>query len=172
MASRKSCIALSIARKTSGAMSERELASEVEQYLGNRPVEEQGVWVYYPWKKTLVHLLDRDEFVFLRTNRNRNKITEEEQQILSKKAVGIVGLSVGQQHVMEIVQYDHLSPRMKESLGQIGESILTWPQLASSVLLGAASGAAVCRRISLGQPCRSGRYYLDVEQLLGDENEE
>ncbi|MGB1031398.1 MAG: ThiF family adenylyltransferase, partial [Flavobacteriales bacterium] len=55
-----------------------------------------GVWVYYPWLRKLVHLLDEKEFVECRTNRNKYKITAEEQEVLSKKVVGVVGLSVGQ----------------------------------------------------------------------------
>ncbi|HPF91885.1 MAG TPA: hypothetical protein PLL57_14590, partial [Flavobacteriales bacterium] len=36
------------------------------------------------------------EFALVRTDRNRNKITREEQAILSSKKVGVIGLSVGQ----------------------------------------------------------------------------
>ena len=52
--------------------------------------------MYYPWSCTLVHLLDAHEFGELRTNRNRHKITADEQAVLSAKRIGIVGLSVGQ----------------------------------------------------------------------------
>ncbi|MEZ4738193.1 MAG: ThiF family adenylyltransferase [Flavobacteriales bacterium] len=55
-----------------------------------------GVWVYYPWSNCLVHLLDGPEFAAVRTDRNRNKITREEQEILATKKVGVIGLSVGQ----------------------------------------------------------------------------
>jgi hypothetical protein len=60
------------------------------------PPEEYGVWVYYPWSYRLVHLLDEAEFAQVRTDRNRNKITREEQAILATKKVGVIGLSVGQ----------------------------------------------------------------------------
>lgn len=55
-----------------------------------------GVWIYYPWNARLVHLLDKDEFTEVRTSRNKYKITGEEQKLLSKKKVGVIGLSVGQ----------------------------------------------------------------------------
>lgn len=55
-----------------------------------------GCWVYYPWKSALIHLPDRELFIKLRTIRNKHKITAEEQNTLSNKKVGIVGLSVGQ----------------------------------------------------------------------------
>lgn len=60
------------------------------------PSREQGCWVYYPWKRTLVHLVDQERFVALRTSRNQYKITPEEQQLLASKTVGVIGLSVGQ----------------------------------------------------------------------------
>ncbi|MCB0769095.1 MAG: Rv1355c family protein [Flavobacteriales bacterium] len=62
---------------------------------GTDPIE-YGVWVYYPWSKRLVHLLDETEFARVRTDRNRNKITTEEQATLATKKVGVIGLSVGQ----------------------------------------------------------------------------
>jgi molybdopterin/thiamine biosynthesis adenylyltransferase len=62
--------------------------------LGEQP-ENYGIWVYYPWKNTLVHLLDQEEFIQVRTNRNLYKITLEEQRLLARRKVGIIGLSVG-----------------------------------------------------------------------------
>lgn len=73
-----------------------ELDSLVAEYYGAQPVEDYGVWFYYPWSMRIVHLLDESEFVELRTNRNRYKITPEEQAELSRKRIGVVGLSVGQ----------------------------------------------------------------------------
>lgn len=78
-------------RLTDSAARER-----VKAHLGETPLEEYGVWVYYPWSNRLVHLLDEAEFVELRTNRNRYKLTAEEQQRLATRRVGVVGLSVGQ----------------------------------------------------------------------------
>jgi hypothetical protein len=68
----------------------------IETFLAGRDIDEFGVWVYYPWSKHLVHLLDEDDFIEVRTNRNQYKITREEQRELSKKKIGIIGLSVGQ----------------------------------------------------------------------------
>ncbi|MHC8948892.1 Rv1355c family protein [Sphingobacterium hungaricum] len=75
---------------------EHEYKALSEDILDGRSTEEFGVWVYYPWRKTLVHILDEEEFVEVRTNRNQLKITKEESAELSKKKVGIIGLSVGQ----------------------------------------------------------------------------
>jgi len=75
-------------------MPKSDLENLIIQKLGNK--DEYGVWVYYPWTNKLVHLLDEEEFVVVRTNRNKYKITDEEQQTLATKKIGIMGLSVGQ----------------------------------------------------------------------------
>lgn len=72
-----------------------ELHSLVNKHVGNITYDQYGVWVYYPWRNTLVHLLDKKEFVEVRTNRNQYKITPEEEEILATKKIGIIGLSVG-----------------------------------------------------------------------------
>ncbi len=59
------------------------------------PLEKQGVWVYYPWNNTLIHLPSRETFQLLRTCRNRNLVTREEQTILMTKRIGVAGMSVG-----------------------------------------------------------------------------
>lgn len=74
----------------------QELDEAATNHLGNTPPDQYGVWVYYPWSDNLVHLLDEGEFVRVRTDRNRNKITSEEQAVLATKKVGVIGLSVGQ----------------------------------------------------------------------------
>lgn len=76
-------------------LSDSAARERVGMYLGDTPPEEYGVWVYYPWSVRLVHLLDELEFVELRTNRNKYKLTPEEQARLATKKVGVVGLSVG-----------------------------------------------------------------------------
>jgi molybdopterin/thiamine biosynthesis adenylyltransferase/nitroreductase len=54
-----------------------------------------GRWVHYPWSRRLVHLLPPDEFHALRTDRNRHRITADEQAELRRRRIGVVGLSVG-----------------------------------------------------------------------------
>lgn len=73
-----------------------ELRQAAMAHVGDRAMEEYGVWVHYPWSHRLVHLLDEKEFTLVRTDRNRNKITREEQALLATKKVGVIGLSVGQ----------------------------------------------------------------------------
>lgn len=84
-------------------LTEEEYTQKIAERLGEKP-EEYGVWVFYPWKETLVHFLDEEEFVKVRTVRNAFKITPDEQSLLRTKKVGVVGLSVGQSAVMALIQ--------------------------------------------------------------------
>jgi hypothetical protein len=81
----------------------------------------------------------------------------ELQKLTDQEKVPILGPMVG---------INDMSPKMKFSLSEIGKSITTWPQLASSVVLGGALVADTCRRIMLDQLRSSGRYYVDFEQLI------
>ncbi len=83
-------------RHPSRKIAHADLDSLAKEHLGSTPAEEYGLWFYYPWSMHLVHLLGESEFVELRTNRNRYKITPEEQAELARKRIGVVGLSVGQ----------------------------------------------------------------------------
>lgn len=65
-----------------------------EQLAGIDP-DEYGTWVWYPWSGRLVHLLPREEFRLVRTDRNRGRIDRAQQRRLLGCRVGVVGLSVG-----------------------------------------------------------------------------
>ncbi len=54
-----------------------------------------AVWVYYPWRNLAVRTLPEELYFELRTARNRNLITEQEQRAFRDTVVGIAGLSVG-----------------------------------------------------------------------------
>lgn len=77
-------------------ISPSELKNAAKNHRGSTSLHDYGIWVYYPWSEKLVHILDEEEFVIVRTNRNKHKITAEEQFTLSQKKIGIMGLSVGQ----------------------------------------------------------------------------
>lgn len=291
------------------------------EWAGDRDIETEGVWVFYPWSGRLIHTVDEAEFVELRTSRNQYKITPEEQQALSERTIGIIGLSVGHavalslateracgklkladfdtielsnlnrirtgihnigvnkcivtareiaeidpflaiecftegihndnlqtflidsgrldilidecddiglkikcrvaaakhgipvvmetsdRGMLDVERFDHEperpifhgylqglplekfdqiseedrlplvlrivnaingSKRGKVSLVEIGQSISTWPQLASAVTLGGGVVTDVCRRMLLNQFGESGRYYIDLEELVGN----
>lgn len=301
----------------------QELSEAAVKHLNDLDPAMYGVWVYYPWANRIVHILDEEEFVEVRTNRNQYKITRQERDILATKKIGVVGLSVGQsialtlamersfgelrladfddlelsnlnrirtplhnmglkktfavareiyeldpylkltlyndglttenidsfftdggkldilvdecdgldikilsrhkardlqipvimdtsdRGMLDVERFDlepnrpllhglvgdidpskikgltneekipfmlpmigaeKISPRLKASMMEVEESINTWPQLASSVILGGAVGADVCRRILLDQYHDSGRYYIDLEDLIKNKN--
>ena len=69
--------------------------SEQERFVEEYGKKSPGSWIYFPWSGHLIHLLDKDDFYKLRTNRNRDLITEEEQKTLEGFVPAVAGLSVG-----------------------------------------------------------------------------
>lgn len=135
--------------------SESEVELAVRARLGEQP-EDYGYWVYYPWRNSLVHLLNESEFREVRTNRNMHKITADEQRILQTKRVGVIGLSVGSGVAMalamercggtlRIADYDTLE---LSNLNRIRSSVVN---------LGLPKATVVAREIAEMDP------YLNVE---------
>src|SRR4051812_3182863 len=89
-----------------------ELAAQLEQLARCRaprdgdpvtPVECDGVWFYYPWRHTLVHVLPEALHRELRFDRNRYAITAQEQERLTSLTIAVAGLSVGRAVVSTLV---------------------------------------------------------------------
>ncbi|HYM01649.1 MAG TPA: ThiF family adenylyltransferase [Stellaceae bacterium] len=312
------------ARHPAETLARPRLDEEVARCLAGAPASHHGRWVYYPWSGRLVHLLAPSAFRELRSDRNRNKITPEEQARLRDAAIGVIGLSVGQAsaltlalegvggrfrladfdtlslsnlnrlragtyelgvnkavitarqmfeidpyleieifadgvtdanlaaflgdgpdrlgvlieecddlrvkilapegardrripvvmdtndrglldverfdlepdrpiihgrlgtldaraldglsttekipHLLKLVGEQTLSPRLASSMRDIKRTLSSWPQLASGVALGGALVTDAARRVLLGEPIRSGRYYVDVEEIIAGEN--
>lgn len=77
----------------------------IRQDLTNgQPLDELGVWVHYPWSGVLVRVLPQDQFHELRFDRNRDKLTREEQTRLRRARIGVVGLSVGNAVALTLAQ--------------------------------------------------------------------
>ncbi|MFG2712046.1 ThiF family adenylyltransferase [Streptomyces goshikiensis] len=66
----------------------------IAEVVDGRP-DAYGRWAWYPWSGRLVHVLPEAEFRLVRTDRNRDKITREQQEGLLRRRVGVIGLSVG-----------------------------------------------------------------------------
>ena len=71
--------------------------------------------------------------------------------------------------ILAMVDADRISPELAASFRQIGHTLSSWPQLASGVALGGALTGEAARRILLGTPCVSGRFYTDLELQLRPE---
>jgi tRNA A37 threonylcarbamoyladenosine dehydratase len=82
---------------------ELDFSGYIETLERDLPLWQHGNWVYFPWVCTVVHLLDDEEFQLVRTARNRNLITQEEQEKFYDAVVGIGGLSVGNSVALAIV---------------------------------------------------------------------
>src|SRR5437588_3286787 len=72
-------------------------------------------------------------------------------------------------YVVKIIGEKTVSSRMIASMVEVGQSIKTWPQLASAVVVGGGIAADVVRRILLGQMTKSGRFFVDLETLISDQ---
>jgi hypothetical protein len=68
---------------------------EFAAYYKDQTIEQHGLWVYFPWSSKLVHILREDDFQSVRTARNMNLISREEQSKYYNACVAIGGLSVG-----------------------------------------------------------------------------
>jgi len=72
-------------------------------------------------------------------------------------------------YILKIVGVETMSERMKVSMMEVEQSIRTWPQLASNVVLGGGITGDVARRLLLGYGIKSGRYFTDLEEIIPDE---
>jgi hypothetical protein len=74
------------------------LDKQIEELIKveNKAVEKaESVWIYYPWSRTLTHILNKEDFRLVRLSRNKNLITNQEQEKFSRQIIGIAGLTVG-----------------------------------------------------------------------------
>ncbi len=72
-----------------------EFKTYYDKLKASKPLHEDGNWVYFPWSSKLVHILSEDDFQLVRTARNKNLISAEEQEKFYNTTVGIGGLSIG-----------------------------------------------------------------------------
>lgn len=73
----------------------KELQEFIANHLGGKMIKEVGEWFYFPWNQLLTHYLPNVLHQEIRTARNKNLITKEEQEKFFNIKVGIAGLSVG-----------------------------------------------------------------------------
>jgi hypothetical protein len=92
---------LAAVRHPSGNDAER--AATVDQLVASYA----GCWICLPWERKISRLLEPEDYFEVITNRNRDKITLDEQRLLRTKRVGVMGLSVGGEAAVSIAQ-EHL----------------------------------------------------------------
>ncbi len=82
--------------------SEKEIEKFFNKLTNNDP-NNWGSWFYYPWLGKIVHVPPVEQFRALRTSRNRNLVTKEEQEQLYNTTILVAGLSVGSNIVEALV---------------------------------------------------------------------
>lgn len=89
-------------------------------------------YVYYPWTGQLLRCVDKQNLFRLRTNRNQNLVTTEEQVKLADFTVGVAGMSVGSGIALALI-YSGISRKIKiadhdnldtSNLNRLRESLL------------------------------------------------
>jgi len=113
----------------------KEFGEFLADHTQGKKLEACGKWVYFPWAKVLAHYLDDAPHQEVRTGRNRELITKEEQHRFYGFSVGVAGLSVGSHgaittalmggsRAMKLADPDTVSPtnlnRMRFDFTQIG----------------------------------------------------
>ncbi|WP_338900638.1 Rv1355c family protein [Nocardia seriolae] len=71
-------------------------------------------------------------------------------------------------YAVRILDGSNLSATLAASMVEIGETLNSWPQLASDVQSGGSNVAAAVRRIGLGHKLPSGRTRVDIEKCLDE----
>ena len=74
---------------------------QLKKFLSRNSID--SLWAYYPWLSTAVRVPQEDIYYQLRTARNRNLITEDEQHLYRNTVVGVAGLSVGSAVISSLV---------------------------------------------------------------------
>jgi hypothetical protein len=59
-----------------------------------------------------------------------------------------------------------ITPRTRFSLTQVGRTLPSWPQLGTAATAAGALGALAARYIACGVPLPSGRYRVDLDEIL------
>lgn len=132
------------------------LAGAIRAEIGAEGWDGFGSWAWFPWRQTWVRLLPEEAFIAVRTNRNRNKITAEEQAELAKKTVAIAGLSVGSSLAMTLAM-ERTCGRLKLADFDVLE-LSNLNRIQTGVYnLGVPKAVAIARAITEVDP------YFDVE---------
>ena len=68
--------------------------------------------------------------------------------------------------IIKIVGFEKNSETMLSSLHEIGDTLLTWPQLGATATLAAGVITTAIKKIILGEKIASGRYYISLDDIL------
>lgn len=162
-------------RNPQRSLNDSEYNEQINLLLNGKSSDYYGSWVYYPWNKKLVHLLDKAEFVELRTSRNLYKITPTERTELLTKKIGIIGLSVGQMIALTIAMERTCDEIRLADFDVIELSNMN--RIRTSVVnIGVSKAVVAAREIAELDPYIKVKIYLDgitennIDSFLLDDN--
>jgi tRNA A37 threonylcarbamoyladenosine dehydratase len=75
-----------------------------EFIIFSKKMEKKYVYVFYPWNSSLIKTVQKDDYLELKTNRNRNLITKKEQIELRNSKIAVFGMSVGSNIALVLTQ--------------------------------------------------------------------
>lgn len=78
------------------------LKEYLEKHYAGKKSWQLGSWVYFSWSGKLVHILEKELFLESRTIRNKDLISNQEQQEYADFTVGCAGMSVGSNVAMAL----------------------------------------------------------------------
>ncbi|MFC4127927.1 ThiF family adenylyltransferase [Nocardia rhizosphaerae] len=141
------------------------MAAAKGRICGGTPLWQWGTWVFYPWNGRLVHVLAREDFRRVRSDRNRNKINRTQQRALGARRIGVIGLSVGNSAAVTLAMEGVGGSFRLADFDTVGLSNLN--RLRAGVGdLGVAKTVLAARQMFEIDP------YLDIEVFAGGLTEE
>lgn len=96
---------------------------------------------------------------------NRMKDISEEKATNMSEAQRIKTL-------INYVGFEHNSEEMLESLDQIGQTLVTWPQLGATATISGGIVATTIKKIICEENVKSGRYYISLDDILTTEKKQ
>lgn len=89
--------------RANASVQKSSIKSFLKEHYATTEQWKMGSWAYYPWNGKLVHVLDRQRFNDLRTIRNHDLITQDEQAKLAQFNVACLGMSVGSSSALALI---------------------------------------------------------------------
>lgn len=143
------------------------------EQFGDGNLDKYGMWVFYPWSGTVVHVPPKEDLRRLRGSRNRNLITDDERRALADdKTILIVGLSVGSNAVDSLLMQGVGSRYILVDMDQLDPTNLNRIRAAYEQV-GVHKVDIVAKKISELDPYLEQVHYKDgldessLEEILG-----
>ncbi|MBI2444220.1 MAG: ThiF family adenylyltransferase [Candidatus Magasanikbacteria bacterium] len=71
----------------------------------------------------------------------------------------------------KIVGPELIVPRMRASLGEVGKTLYSWPQLGDAATLCGVAAAYLVKRLAIGEEVKSGKYEINLGSLFSSDKD-